>query len=331
MIFFLYVEEGVAGHSRAEEIRARLPNAFEVSCARYGEIFNPKAQSFRLQKRRPALILAGKRSGFVREAPPDYGIGGAHNYVFSPLLNCLYDCRYCYLRGQHRSANYLLFVNYEDYAAALVERARAHPGEDVYFFSGFDADSLALEALSGMGAFFLPALAELDNAWLELRTKSDRVDLLMGREPLARVVVAFTFTPPTVAEALERRAPANAQRLAALRELAARGWRVGLRFDPLIYHPGFEQSYAELFADIFAGLDPRRLHSVTLGPLRFPKEVFDRAVKLYPDDPLLAGPLVATDGVVSYSETIRSELVGRCREALAGWVPAEKVFLGGRF
>ncbi len=329
MIYTLYVEEAVANHPRVEEIRDRLPQAGEIRCQRYGEIFNPRAQSFRLQKNRPALILAEKRDNLVRQAPADYGIGGDHNYVFSPLLNCLYDCRYCFLRGQHASAHYLLFVNYEDYADAVADQAAAHPGESVTFFSGFDSDSLALEAITGSCDFFLPALAGMENAWLELRSKSHRVETLLAREPQPRVVVAFTFTPDPVAEALERRAPSNAQRRRALRDVAAQGWTVGLRFDPLIYFADFEAGYAALFAEIFEPLDPARLHSVTLGPLRFPKAVFARAAKLYPDDPFLAGPLVRQGDVVSYPVDVAERLLDHCQAALERWVPAEKVFRCG--
>ena len=31
------------------------------------------------------------------------------------MLNCIYDCNYCFLQGMFNSANYLVFVNYEDY------------------------------------------------------------------------------------------------------------------------------------------------------------------------------------------------------------------------
>ena len=35
----------------------------------------------------------------VHPVPATYGIGGDENYYFSHMLNCLYDCRYCFLQG----------------------------------------------------------------------------------------------------------------------------------------------------------------------------------------------------------------------------------------
>ena len=76
----LYIEEQVAGHPRTAAIPKRFPPAGVVSCERYGEVFNPKSQDFRLQKSKPALILAGKHERRVLPAPPGYGIGGDRNY-----------------------------------------------------------------------------------------------------------------------------------------------------------------------------------------------------------------------------------------------------------
>ncbi|RKZ48346.1 MAG: DNA photolyase, partial [Gammaproteobacteria bacterium] len=89
MIETIYIEEEVAAHPRTLEILARFPDARQIHCQRYGEIFNRKAQSFRLQKQQPALILANKHKGFVLPAPENYGIGVKDNYYFSHMMNCL--------------------------------------------------------------------------------------------------------------------------------------------------------------------------------------------------------------------------------------------------
>ncbi len=111
----IYVEEAVADHPRALEVRRRFPGAETVPCGRWGEVFNRSRQSFRLQKRWPALILARKHGQTVLEAPAGYGFGGERNFYFSHMLNCIYDCRYCFLQGMFQSAHYVLFVNYEDF------------------------------------------------------------------------------------------------------------------------------------------------------------------------------------------------------------------------
>ena len=144
MIPFIYVEKAVRDHPRVAAILARHKRASVIDCERYGEVFNPKSQHFRLQKQRPALILARKHRHFVQPAPAAYGVGGDSNYYFSHMLNCLYDCRYCFLQGMYRSANHVLFVNYEDFLADMA--SLLEPGRQTWFFSGYDGDSLALGA-----------------------------------------------------------------------------------------------------------------------------------------------------------------------------------------
>ena len=115
MIDTLYIEQAIATHYRVREIGSRFPNANHVMCERYGAVFNRKSQNFRLQKKNPSLILAHKFDNHVLATPEGYGIGGRNNYYFSHMLNCIYDCRYCFLQGMYRSAHYVLFVNYDDF------------------------------------------------------------------------------------------------------------------------------------------------------------------------------------------------------------------------
>ena len=285
MIESIFVEQAVRDHPRTREVLQRFPAARVIDCGRYGEIFNPKAQSFRLQKQRPALILAEKFKSFVLPAPASYGIGAEHNYYFSHLLNCLYDCRYCFLQGMYRSAHYVLFVNYEDFEQEIRRIAAEHDGKPVHFFSGYDCDSLAMEPVTGFVGAFLPLFRDLPNAWLELRTKSTQTRALANMPPLESCVVAFSFTPAAVAVALEAKTPSLERRLAAARRLQQLGWPIGLRFDPIIYHENWRNAYAELFAQVFRELAADRIHSVSLGTFRLPDAFFRRMAGLYPEEP----------------------------------------------
>jgi spore photoproduct lyase len=322
----LYVEEAVTEHPRAMAVRARFPRARLIVCERYGEVFNPKAQNFRLQKRRPALILAKKFKNFVLPVPAGYGIGGERNYYFSHMLNCLYDCRYCFLQGMYRSAHYVVFVNFEDFMETIRTTVTAHLGAPAYFFSGYDCDSLALEPITGFAAAFLPWFRQNPNAWIELRTKSTQIRALLDMEPFPNCVVAYSFTPDELARALEHRTPDNPRRLGALVRLQEAGWRIGLRFDPLIYHRDYAEQYRRLFETLFARLDVDRLHSVSLGVFRLPESFFRTLVKLYPQERLLAGPLCSERGIVSYRAALARELVEYCRTELLKRVPMNKLF-----
>ncbi len=324
MVDILYIERDVLEHPRVREIASRFPRSTRVVCDRYTEVFNPRSQSFRLQKRNPALILASKQTNFVSPVPEGHGVGGERNFYFSHMMNCVYDCRYCFLQGMYRSAHYVVFVNYEEFEAAIREQASGHPGQ-AWFFSGYDCDSLAYEPVTRFAEYFLPIFADFDNCWLELRTKSTQIRCLTELPAGHRVVVAFSFTPDPISAAFEHKVPSVGKRIGAMAELQKRGWKVGLRFDPMVHHDQFEAQYAKLFKQIFNRLDAKDIHSVTLGAFRMPKTFYRNLVKHYPEEPLLAGPLKDIDGVVSYPSARERDMVAYCEDLLRHYVPPEIV------
>lgn len=326
MIDTIYVERSAREHPRARQMLRRFAAARVIDCERYAEVFNPKAQNFRLQKHRPALILAEKFKNFALPAPVGYGIGARRNYYFSHLLNCLYDCRYCFLQGMYQSAHYVLFVNYEDFQAEIRRIAEQSPGEATHFFAGYDCDSLALEPVSRFAESFLPLFRDLPDACIELRTKSTQIRALLAMEPMPNVVVAFSFTPEGIAGALEHRTPAPARRLAAARRLQDRGWSVGVRFDPVIYQTNWQAQYRTLFQWVFRELDAARLHSVSLGAFRLPDAFFRRISALYPEEPLFAGPLDSRQGMVCYRDSLERELLDYCSAEILKHISGGKFF-----
>ncbi len=322
MIETIYIEEQVANHPRTLEILARFPDAMQIHCERYGEIFNRKAQSFRLQKKNPALILAKKYKGFVLPTPETYGIGAKENYYFSHMLNCIYDCRYCFLQGMYQSAHYVLFVNYEDFANEIEDKINQIQGK-VHFFSGYDCDSLALEPVTKFLDYFLPVFRNNPDALLEIRTKSTQIRTLLNTEPFDNCVLAWSFTPAEIANALEHKTPSVNRRIDAITKLQEKGWRIGLRFDPLIYSSEYKTQYQKLFAETLSKCTPELLHSVSLGSFRLPKAFFKSLQKMYPHEKLFASPLEEENGMFSYKTKIRSEMLGFCSKEILKYIPEE--------
>ncbi len=326
MVRVLYIEDEVADHVRTQEIVARFPKAIKVPCRRYGEVFNRKAQNFRLQKHQPALILARKHSGHLLDAPLGYNIGGEHNFYFSHMLNCLYDCRYCFLQGMYRSANYVLFVNYEDFDAAICAQLEAQNGAPAYFFSGYDCDSLAMEPVTGFARHAVEFFRDRENAYLELRTKSTQIRELLNMPVAKNCIVAYSVAPAELAAALEHKAPLLEQRLEAIEKLQAQGWPIGLRIDPLIYCVDYKRLYTAFFEQLFSRVNLDTLHSVSLGAFRLPPPFFQKMQQLYPQEPLFAGPLEERGGLVSYPQEIEQELLSFCRDRVLSYIPQERFF-----
>ena len=326
MIEVIYIEDSIAQHPRTLAILERFPHATPIPCQNYKEVFNPAGQNFRLQKKKPALILAEKKGNRALPIPETYGIGGKHNFYFSHMLNCLYDCRYCFLQGMYPSAHYVLFVNYEDFISDIKSKTAQHPEQPVWFFSGYDCDSLALDHLSHFTSSFLPHFKANPAAHLELRTKSVNIKPLLNNAPLKNVITAFSFTPQEISTQLEHSVPSVSSRINAMKKLTQSGWQVGLRIDPIIDCTDFTQRYETLFSDIFSILPQKMIHSVSLGAFRMPGPFFKKMEKLYPNEKLFAGSLEKKQGVVSYKNEIEIKRKETCKQLLLRHIPIEKLF-----
>ncbi|HEX7025648.1 MAG TPA: DNA photolyase, partial [Gammaproteobacteria bacterium] len=136
----------------------------------------------------------------------------------------------------------------------------------------------------------------------------------------------FSFTPDVISRALEHKVPRLEKRIHAMRELQQQGWRVGLRFDPLIYCEDYPTHYRQLFKQVFQALDPQAIHSISFGPFRLPKPFQQNIVRLYPDEALFAGRFEEHNGMVSYPRNIETEMSEFCRTEILQYVPEEKLF-----
>ena len=57
----LYIEEDVLKDEKALRIQEKLKFENKIICKNYREVFNPKNQNFRIQKKEPSVILAKKK------------------------------------------------------------------------------------------------------------------------------------------------------------------------------------------------------------------------------------------------------------------------------
>ena len=326
MIDSIFVEREVLDHPVAQKIFKRLKHADIFEIERYQEMFNRRKQNFRIQKQNPALILAKKHDNFVLPAPSGFGIDAQKNYYFSHMYNCIYDCRYCFLQGMYSSANYVLFVNYEDFFEAISDTIYENTNKSMTFFSGYDCDSLAFEKITGFAEKALEFFTNFSSVELELRTKSIVSDTFLNRSPISNCVVAYSLSPSNVAAILDNKAPSIDRRINVLQKLAKNGWPVGLRFDPLIYCSGWEKLYSELINKIFKDINIDQVHSVSHGPLRYPKEMYKKITSLYPDDKLFSFPMEAKDGIISYGKEIEEEMSSFLQSELEKYTTRNKIF-----
>ena len=299
----IYVERGVWDHARTKQILSRFPQAQVIQIIHYKDVFNRRGQQYEAQHRSQSLIIAAKTEHFFYEgAKPCQNFDNENFYYCSTMMNCIYDCSYCYLKGMYPSGNLVVFVNLEDYFAELDRFLKT---QSMYVCVSYDADLLALESWMGYARAWVDYATKHSNLKLEIRTKSARKEMWDEFSVLSNVVYAFTVSPQNMIMASERNTPSAQARIDCAMEGLRQGFPVRFCFDPMLYLPGWEELYQELFAQIDKafgekGCDWTQLDAVSVGGFRISKEYMKKIRRVEPDSPIVQFPYVNVEGVYQY-------------------------------
>lgn len=318
----VYIEEEAMDYPLTREVLARLPRARRVVIGHYKDIFNRSRQDFRVQKGAQQLVLAVKRPPYLYPLSPlceTYGYGRA--MYTTPVLNCPYDCDFCFLQGIYPSAHLAVFVNEGDFYEAAGRET------DPFFLSvAYENDLMALEGLIPWTGRWLDFAKNMPHMEMEVRTRSVNTGALKGREPLPNVVLAWSLSPPEVAARYERKAPAPTLRIKAAGEAADAGWRVRLCLEPVVRIPGWEEQYRDLIDAAFDALPADKVDSAVADVFRMGKEGFEAIFKARDDTDLFAFRPAAVGDSVTYPEY--REMGHAVRKMLLGHLPPEKIYGG---
>ncbi len=290
----------------------------------YKDIFNRKHQNFDLQKRSPALILANNRGRYVyKGADVCQDFGNKDFYYSSCMMNCLYDCEYCYLAGMYPSGNIVAFTDLDKLINEIDEILKEHP---MYLCVSYDTDLLAAEGLFDYVRKIIEAVYDRPDLTVEIRTKSSNIAVLKDMKPCDRVILAWTLSPDVVASGIEHRASDMANRLNALKTCADLGFKTRVCFDPLIYYPDWEKDYTKLVEDVFAAVDPSVVNDVSIGVFRISSDYLKLIRRRRPNAPSVAFPFVSENGVSHYG-SISAIMIETIKKKVMEYMPSDKIFV----
>lgn len=320
----IYVEEGAFRYDKTAAILSHFPNASVIPIRHYKDVFNRKNQNPVIQKKSQQLILAVQREKWIYPgASVCQSFGNEHFYYASLMMNCIYDCEYCYLQGMYPSGHLTVFINTEDCFADLERLLLLHP---VYLCISFDSDLLAFEGITGYVAEWCEYCRLHPELTMEVRTKSASFALLKGITVPRNLILAWTLTPDYVADNYEHKAPPLKARIKAAAEAVESGASVRLCFDPVLLVPDFENIYSEFFKTVFATLPPSRIKDVSFGEFRVSCDYLKRMRKLRPDSRLLWYPYTAKGGVAGYSREQNASLIEFFKKQLAFYLSDDKIY-----
>jgi spore photoproduct lyase len=269
--------------------------------------FLPLGQRFTEAKR--CLAIAVKRGALVKEFRRHGVLKQDKEYYLVHAANCPFDCSYCYLQSYFSNAVPTLFVDTDSLLDQVGSVVGETPEKEILFHAGETADALALEHISEFAVEAVAFFSKLERAILELRTKSDLIEPLLPLQHNGRTAVSWTLTPEDISGKYERGTASISERLQAALRCQGVGYRIGLRFDPMIHYAGWRAGYKELIDSVANILSPEKIDSIVLGTFRCPPSLVDIMRERFGRNELVLGELVpGPDGKVRYFRHLRQEM-----------------------
>ncbi|PJZ62873.1 SPL family radical SAM protein [Leptospira adleri] len=320
----IYLEESAKNHPKTKEIISKFPNSIVIPIESYKEVFNPSSQNFQIQKRSPKLILAKRKEQFLYSGSgvaPDFGY--RFFYYNALVLNCLYNCSYCYLQGMYSSANLVVFVNNEEYIEETKEQLKL--AKPLYLCISYDTDLLALENTLGYCKEWILFANSNPDLILELRTKSANFKSIADLKPTENVILAWTLSPESVIREHEPLTPRLSSRLKNIKDALDAGWQVRLCLDPILAIPNWKKVYSQFVRQIFESIDGNRLREISLGVFRMNSDYFKNSKRRRSDSYLYYLPMETHDSIKAYPEELEKEMFSEMEKELVRFVSQDKI------
>lgn len=316
----IYVEERAKSYPLTSDILAKLPDANVIAINHYKDVFDRKRQNAALQRQHQALIIAVREGNRIfKGAPVCQSFGQKNFYYASSMMNCPFDCEYCYLKGMYPSGYMVVFVNSEDYRKDVEDKLSEGP---MYVCASYDTDLIAMNGLTGYADFWKEMTLARDDLLVELRTKAaPSID-----SGIPNLIYAFTLSPEEVVTRYERNTAPVASRIRAAAKALENGARVRLCFDPVIKIPDWKQAYAGLIGQTAELIDFAKLTDVSVGTFRISADYLTKMRKAYPASEVAWYPYVIRDGVAQYEPDADKEMQAYVCELLSKHIGREKIF-----
>lgn len=328
----IFVEQSVYDRPRTQSILKRFKNIPYQKIQDLELIFNRVKKPYLQKRDQLQLFLGEKRGQLVKQTPAAYGLSGEPHYYFIHSYNCIYECQYCYLQGYFNSPDIVLFLNYEDIAEEIQRLTKEHTKagtKRVWFHSGEYSDSLALSHITGELPYLHKVFSSLPNATLELRTKSANIKELLKLPPLPNFITSFSLSSERHSKEYDLKTAPLKTRIKMISQLAERNHPIGLHFDPIIYSDTFIEDMSQLINMLFSHVTPQQINYISLGVVRFTKDVYHQVQQNYPKSSLLASEFSKSfDQKIRYPRPMRLWMLHKVKDMLmqAG-MQEDKIYL----
>jgi len=153
--------------------------------------------------------------------------------------------------------------------AELDTKISANPARLWRIGTGEFTDSLVFDNITGLSKSLIPYFTKKNNAILELKTKTVKIENLLAIDPRGKIVLSFSLNAASITKNEEHGAASIKKRLVAAQSAAKKGYKIGFHFDPIFYFNGWEKEYKKTVDMIFQYIEPPTIAWISMGCFRY--------------------------------------------------------------
>lgn len=309
----IWIEEPALLYSLSQEI---LKKDYPFKIISSYEDFKWESLSF------PELITLGKKRLFLLKHKGRFfrPCPGTKNYlccgyqIFHFGEGCPLDCSYCILQVYFNRPGLKIWANLVEEGFKELERILEKSKIEqkvLRIGTGEFADSLALEELTGVSEKLINFWEEKNPlAVLELKTKVFLSESFFAKfKPNPKIIFAWSVNTEKIIKEEEKFTASLSARLKSAKFAVEKGFSCAFHFDPVILYEDAEKEYPQVLEKILNTFPLKKIAWISLGTLRYPKELKEIAEKRFPNTKIYSQEFIeGLDGKRRYFIEVRKKL-----------------------
>ncbi len=312
----IYIEKQARDYPQTKKILEKFSKAQILWIDNYKNIFDKKVAKNTSLK--PSFIVAKLNSNSITDAPDWYGHNDKTSYFLKTSLNCIFDCSYCFLKWAFKNDIPVYFVNYDDIKEEILEKislslaldSMTHKGpkfslpwgekeatndfelklkqnleykNKIWFYSSDYSDILGMDNISGFMWEFVEFFEQFENSMMEIRTKSANIKPILDLWFVPKnTEFAFSLNPQELIDKYEKGTSNLEDRIKSINILLEKGYKVWLRFLPLLPVKNYKEIYSEFVEEIKHKIDIKKVSSTFVSGLLYTVSDYNNILKKYP-------------------------------------------------
>lgn len=246
-------------------------------------------------------------------------------HVLNLGSQCNMNCSYCYLQSYLNSHVTKIYTNIDQALDELKAMADQFGEHSFRVGTGEVIDSLSLDEITLYSRKLISFFNQYPQWTLEFKTKSNKVDQFLDVPSVGNTVVSWSINPEVVIASEEHGTARLFERFEAAEKCLKKGFKLAFHIDPMIWHPDWKNSYAELAIEINKRFVPQDVQVISLGTLRFqPEQRHMMRERFGLQSMVTQAEMFKSEGdKLRYDARLRSEMfqfmIGQMKALHAGW------------